>query len=38
MWGAYDISRIAADTGWQPRPVREAFLAYMDWLGEQQKA
>jgi UDP-glucose 4-epimerase len=32
MWGAYDISRIAADTGWRPRPTREAFLAYMDWL------
>jgi UDP-glucose 4-epimerase len=32
MWGAYDISRIAADTGWKPRPTREAFLAYMDWL------
>jgi nucleoside-diphosphate-sugar epimerase len=35
MWGAYDISRIAADTGWQPRPTRDAFLAYMDWLGAQ---
>jgi UDP-glucose 4-epimerase len=33
MWGAYDISRIQADTGWQPRPVREAFHAYMDWLA-----
>ena len=32
MWGAYDISRIVADTGWKPRPTREAFLAYMDWL------
>jgi UDP-glucose 4-epimerase len=32
MWGAYDISRIAADTGWKPRPMRAAFLAYMDWL------
>jgi UDP-glucose 4-epimerase len=36
MWGAYDISRIAADTGWQPRSTREAFLAYMDWLIEQK--
>jgi nucleoside-diphosphate-sugar epimerase len=32
MWGAYDISRIMADTGWKPRPTREAFLAYLDWL------
>jgi UDP-glucose 4-epimerase len=32
MWGAYDISRIRAETGWRPRPVREAFHAYMDWI------
>lgn len=32
MWGAYDISRIVAETGWRPRPTREAFLAYIDWL------
>ena len=36
MWGAYDISRIRADTGWQPRPTRDAFLAYMDWLSREQ--
>jgi UDP-glucose 4-epimerase len=33
MWGAYDISRIRADTGWQPRPTRDAFHAYMDWIA-----
>jgi UDP-glucose 4-epimerase len=33
MWGAYDISRIAAETGWQPRPVKHAFQAYMDWIA-----
>jgi UDP-glucose 4-epimerase len=33
MWGAYDISRISAETGWKPRPVREALHAYMDWIG-----
>jgi UDP-glucose 4-epimerase len=33
MWGAYDISRIQAETGWRPRPVRQAFHAYMDWLS-----
>jgi nucleoside-diphosphate-sugar epimerase len=32
MWGAYDISRIVAETGWRPRPVREAFHGYIDWL------
>jgi UDP-glucose 4-epimerase len=33
MWGAYDISRIGAETGWKPRPVREALHAYMDWIA-----
>ncbi len=32
MWGAYDIARIVRDTGWQPRPGREAFHDYMDWI------
>jgi UDP-glucose 4-epimerase len=35
MWGAYDISRISAETGWRPRPVREALHAYMDWIGSE---
>ena len=35
MWGAYDISRIFAQTGWRPRPVREALHAYMQWLAAQ---
>ena len=34
MWGAYDISRISAETGWKPRPVKEAFQAYMDWIAK----
>jgi len=38
MWGAYDISRLAAETGWRPRPVRTAFHAYMDWIAEQRAA
>jgi UDP-glucose 4-epimerase len=33
MWGAYDISRIAAETGWRPRPTRDAFHAYLDWIA-----
>ena len=36
MWGAYDISRIAAETGWRPRPMRTAFLAYMDWIASEE--
>jgi nucleoside-diphosphate-sugar epimerase len=36
MWGAYDISRISAETGWKPRPVREALHAYMDWIGSYE--
>jgi UDP-glucose 4-epimerase len=32
MWGSYDISRIRMETGWQPRPVREALHAYMEWI------
>ncbi len=35
MWGAYDISRISAEAGWRPRPVREAFQAYMEWIACQ---
>jgi UDP-glucose 4-epimerase len=36
MWGAYDTARITAETGWTPRPTREAFHAYMDWLVAQR--
>jgi UDP-glucose 4-epimerase len=32
MWGAYDIARITRDTGWQPRPGKQAFDDYMDWI------
>jgi UDP-glucose 4-epimerase len=35
MWGAYDIARIGAETGWKPRPVKEAFQAYMDWIAKE---
>jgi UDP-glucose 4-epimerase len=36
MWGAYDISRISAETGWRPRPMREALHAYMDWITAER--
>jgi UDP-glucose 4-epimerase len=38
MWGAYDSARIFADTGWKPRPMREAFQAYMDWIAAERGA
>ncbi|HEY3786224.1 MAG TPA: NAD(P)-dependent oxidoreductase [Steroidobacteraceae bacterium] len=36
MWGAYDISRISSETGWKPRPVREALHAYMSWIATEE--
>jgi UDP-glucose 4-epimerase len=38
MWGAYDISRIQSETGWKPRPVREALHGYMDWIAAERRA
>ena len=38
MWGAYDISRISGETGWKPRPMREALHAYMDWIVADRRA
>ena len=37
MWGAYDIARISAETGWRPRPVREALHAYMEWIAAERR-
>jgi UDP-glucose 4-epimerase len=36
MWGAYDVSRIAVETGWKPRPTREALHAYLDWIVSER--
>ncbi|TJV74279.1 MAG: NAD(P)-dependent oxidoreductase [Mesorhizobium sp.] len=36
MWGAYDIARIMRDTAWRPRPGKEAFHAYMDWIAANE--
>jgi UDP-glucose 4-epimerase len=38
MWGAYDISRITAETGWRPRPTREALHAFMDWIVAERRS
>jgi len=37
MWGAYDVSRIAVETGWKPRPTREALHAYLDWIVSERR-
>ena len=31
-WGAYDISRITEETGWHPRPLKEALADYVDFV------
>ncbi|MDX8439718.1 NAD-dependent epimerase/dehydratase family protein [Mesorhizobium australafricanum] len=36
MWGAYDIARILRDTAWRPRPGRQAFHDYMDWIAANE--
>ncbi|HEX4571954.1 MAG TPA: NAD-dependent epimerase/dehydratase family protein [Dongiaceae bacterium] len=36
-WGAYDISRAAADLGWKPRPLAAAFADYIDWIRTHEK-
>lgn len=36
MWGAYDVTRIFAETGWKPRPMRAALHAYMDWVAAER--
>ena len=38
MWGAYDVSRIKAETGWTPRPVRDALHAYLEWLAAERRS
>jgi UDP-glucose 4-epimerase len=38
MWGAYDISRLAAETGWRPRPMRTALQAYLEWIAAERRA
>ena len=38
MWGAYDISRITAETGWKPRPTREALHAYLSWIAAERRS
>lgn len=30
-WAEYDLTRITADTGWRPRPIRTALHDYLAW-------
>jgi nucleoside-diphosphate-sugar epimerase len=32
MWGVYDTARIERDTSWRPRPAKDGFLQYIDWI------
>jgi UDP-glucose 4-epimerase len=32
QWGAYDISRLSDELGWQPAPLRRRMHEYIDWL------
>ena len=34
-WNAYAIERIAADTGWRPRPLEEQWAGYLRWVRGQ---
>jgi UDP-glucose 4-epimerase len=36
MWGEYDLARIERDTDWRPRPARQAFHDYMDWIAANE--
>jgi len=37
-WGAYDISRLAEEFGWQPRPLQAALADYLDWLRREARS
>lgn len=38
QWGAYDISRMRDEFGWQPAPLRERVHEYLDWLLANEPA
>ncbi len=35
-WGAYDVSRLKADTGWSPRPLEDAIADYVAWVRDNE--
>jgi nucleoside-diphosphate-sugar epimerase len=32
QWGAYDISRLREEFGWEPAPLRQRVHEYIDWI------
>ncbi len=36
--GPDDVGRVVAETGWRPRPMRDAFHAYMGWIAGRENA
>lgn len=37
-YAAYDTTRLAADTGWSPRPLAETLAEYVEWLKAEAAA
>lgn len=35
-WSDYDITRLRAEVGWQPRPLREALQSYVHWIRNNE--
>ncbi len=35
-WGAYDITRITADSGWRPGSLREGLADYAAWITDNE--
>jgi nucleoside-diphosphate-sugar epimerase len=35
-WSDYDISRVRADIGWAPTPLRQALQSYIEWIRENE--
>lgn len=38
QWGAYDISRLAREFGWKPRPLTEGLTEYVQWRRDRRAA
>jgi UDP-glucose 4-epimerase len=38
QWGAYDISRLRNELGWEPVPLRQRMHDYIDWLVNNESA
>jgi len=38
QWGAYDISRLREELGWEPAPLRQRMHEYIGWLRQNELA